>query len=320
MDYGQLISTAWRMTWRYRGLWVVGLFAGSASGSGGTFFNSGGGGTTGAESFGDAAPGLSDDQLSEVLAQVSQAVPVLIAVGVILLVIYLIFWLLSVACQSAVIAGAGEAATGADVTLGGAWSNGMKAFGRLAGLDLLWLVVWLVTISAVVAYAVSALGRTGLNASFLFGLFSVIALLGIIASVLSVVIAYAQRAIVLDGRGPIEGLASGFSLARTHLGTSVILWLIGLALSIGGGIALIIGLIVAAIPGLIVGGVLALIVNASGGPGVVPLIAAIGVTVLVAALVGGAALNTLLWHFWTLSYLRLTHPTAPLPPPPILSS
>ncbi|HEY3063462.1 MAG TPA: hypothetical protein VGL99_31205 [Chloroflexota bacterium] len=318
MDYGQLISTAWRMTWRYRGLWLVGLFAGSASGSGGTFFNSGGppGGT---EGLGDTMPGMSSSQLREVLAQLPQVLPVVIAVGVIVLVIYLAFWLLSVACQSAVIAGGREAAAGANVTLGRAWSSGMRSFGRLAALDLLWLVLWLVIVVIIAAYAISVLASGGgAGLSVLFGLFSLIALLGIIASVLSVVIAFAQRAIVLDGRGPIDGLSSGFSIARAHLGVSVILWLVGLALSIGGGIALVIGLIIAAIPGLIVGGVLALIVNATGGPGAVPFFIMIGLTVLVAALVGGAALNTLLWHFWTVSYLRLTRP--PEPPPARLSS
>jgi hypothetical protein len=100
----------------------------------------------------------------------------------------------------------------------------------------------------------------------------------------------------------------------------VILWLIGLAIGIGGGIALIVGLIVAAIPGLIVGGVLALIVNATGGPGAVPLFIATGMTVFVAALVGGAALNTLLWHLWTVSYLRLARPPAPPPSPEALAS
>jgi hypothetical protein len=42
MDYGALIQDAWRLTWRYRFLWVLGLFAGGTIG-----FSGGGGGASG---------------------------------------------------------------------------------------------------------------------------------------------------------------------------------------------------------------------------------------------------------------------------------
>jgi hypothetical protein len=35
MDYGKLIRDAWAATWRYRFLWVLGLFAGGAAGASG---------------------------------------------------------------------------------------------------------------------------------------------------------------------------------------------------------------------------------------------------------------------------------------------
>src|SRR5579884_3123154 len=33
MDYGSLIRDAWTLTWRYRFLWILGLFTGTAVGS-----------------------------------------------------------------------------------------------------------------------------------------------------------------------------------------------------------------------------------------------------------------------------------------------
>lgn len=38
MNYSELVAEAWRLTWRHRFLWVLGLFAGG--GLGGGFGNS----------------------------------------------------------------------------------------------------------------------------------------------------------------------------------------------------------------------------------------------------------------------------------------
>src|SRR5205814_996850 len=98
-----------------------------------------------------------------------------------------------------------------------------------------------------------------------------------------------------------------------------ILWLISAALGIGGGIVLVIGLLLSAIPGLIVGGILSIILNAAGAEGIPALIGVVVLVVLVAGFVGGAILNTFLWNYWTLGYLRLTRPpvvvAAPAPEP-----
>jgi hypothetical protein len=307
-----VIGAAWKITWRERQLWIIGLFAGSASGTCTTGFNSS---VPSNQDF-NFGPGLSQADLETALAALRGAVPLLIGLSVVLLVIYLAFWLLSVVCRGAVISGGAEAASGTHVPLGRAWSSGTRAFGRLFGLDLLWLVAWLIVLGVVVLFALSAVRGQALEGinwlSFAIGLGSVLALLGIIASLLSVVIAYAQRAIVLDGAGPIEGLGAGFGLARRQFGTSVILWLISLVLSIGGGIALLIGLLILAIPAAIVGGILSIIINAAGGSGIPALIVTVGLVLIVGVLVGAAALNTFLWHFWTLGYLRLAQP-APAP-------
>ena len=185
------------------------------------------------------------------------------------------------------------------------------------------IAVGLVVTGTIIGFAVASVaGQQRVQwLSVLFGLFGVLALVAIVASVLSVIVAFAQRAIVLEEAGPIEGLKAGYGLVRRNLGTSVVLWLIALALSIGGGIALVIGLIVAAIPALIVGGILGLIVNAVGGPGFGVGVAIVVVFLFVAALIGGAGLSSFQWHFWTVGYLRLTGAwPPPVPEPPAASA
>ena len=41
MDFGEVLTRAWQITWRYKGLWVLGLLAGCGTGGGG----GGGGGS-----------------------------------------------------------------------------------------------------------------------------------------------------------------------------------------------------------------------------------------------------------------------------------
>lgn len=325
MDFGQIVTAAWRIAWRQRGLWVLALFAGNASGTCSSGASSGSGvpntGADGSDAFSQTLTQAQIDQVQAALQQYSgQAIAIGLGVALVVLLIYIPCWLLSVRCKGAMIVAGAEAAAGAPIPLGIAWRRGGPAFGRLCGLDLVLFAAWLVVIGVIVAFAVASVMSQPLQRfqwlPFLFGLLGVFALVGIVASVLSLIVAFAQRAIVLEEAGPIEGLRSGYRLLRRNLGNSVILWLIALALSIGGGIALIIGVIVAAIPALIVGGILSFILNLAGLEGIPALIIIVILVLFAAILVGGAALNSFLWHFWTVAYLRLTGAWPPAPEMP----
>jgi len=325
VDYGEIVGSAWRMTWRNRGLWWVGFFAGGASGScsGGSSVNSGmpaGQGT-------DAFPGFDrnlESGLASIQSGLAEILPILIVLGIIIFVIWLGFWLLSVACAAAVIVGGREAAAGRPATLSQAWTQGLRAYGRLFQLELLWLVFWIVIIGLIVLLAIQSLTnqpRSGIDWLFwVLNLFGVLAVVGIVGSLLSIVLAYAQRAIVLDGAGAVDGISAGARLARQRLGQSLLVWLIGLALSIGGGIVLVIGLIVLALPTVLIGAILGILTSLTGGPGFGVGLGLLFLVLFVAVLVGGAGLNTYLWHYWTLAYLHMTGAlapaAAPVPPAP----
>ncbi len=106
--------------------------------------------------------------------------------------------------------------------------------------------------------------------------------------------------------GAIASMRSGWRILRAHLGTSILLWLIGLLLGEGARC-----------------GVVALLVwgrssSASrcphGGRGRIPLAAVPFVLVGLAALwVVAAIVNTFFWHYWTIAYLRLTGQAEPQP-------
>ena len=146
MDYGAILTRTWGITWRYKGLWILGLLAscgaagrsnsnGAPSGSGYNF--------SGSEDFG------------RLFEAPDEAVLIAIAVALIILVLFiaLFFLLLSVLGQSGLIAGFSRADEGYDVSLSEAFRLGMPYFWKLLGIRILvWLAGLLIII---VIFAVS---------------------------------------------------------------------------------------------------------------------------------------------------------------------
>jgi hypothetical protein len=126
------------------------------------------------------------------------------------------------------------------------------------------------------------------------------------ALTISIVVAFAQRAIAVEDVGPAAALRSGWRLMRAHLGDSLMTWLVNV------GLALVCGIVgVAGVLGTLVvlAGVGALVFAAAGLTA--PTIGYVGIGALVflagvLTLVGIA--NTFFWTYWTLAYLQLTGP------------
>lgn len=298
------VGAAWEITWKRPGLWLLGLFAGGASGScGGSIpnFNTNLPAGAGTNDFPAAFPRA---QIDQAITALQQALPVLIVVGALVVVIGLALWLLSVACRCGVIAGGGLLAAVEPASIGAAWRAGLRSFGALFVLDLLVLVIWLLVLGVIGAFVVSSVaGRTLAPLDWLRVFLiaaTAIGLLALIGSVVGIGIAYAQRAIVLDRRAPMAALGSGFGLLRERLGTSLLVWIVGIALQIGLGIGIVLALVVLLIPGAVIVGVAFLLQQGGVGIGLGILIA------FVFFLVSGACVNTFMWHYWTLAYLRLT--------------
>ncbi len=121
---------------------------------------------------------------------------------------------------------------------------------------------------------------------------------------LSIVVAFAQRAIAVEDIGPIAALRSGWRVTRAHLGESLLTWLVNLGLALATGIAIVVGLLGAV---LLLGGIGAALYAVAGFSA--PTLAYIGlggVVFLIGALTLAGIANTFFWTFWTLAYLRLS--------------
>ena len=137
-------------------------------------------------------------------------------------------------------------------------------------------------------------------------------LVGIVAAIcLTIVVAYARRAIVAENLGPVAAFQHGWNLLRAHPGASALLWLVNVALSAGAGIAVGLAMLLAL---GVLGGIGFALWMAAGFSA--PTIA-YGSVVLLALLASGMVLvavaNTFFWNYWTLAYLRLTGQTDTTP-------
>lgn len=325
MDYGDLIRDAWLITWRNRFLWVLGLFTGTGVGS-----CSGFGGnpfqfptrTTGPTTA-PAAPGVNrdfDQMMSAVGAWIATHPLIVVAVALAVMLIVLALIVLSRVAQGGMTLATVRLGEQRPVTASEAWLGGLRYFWRFLGLAVLVflaVIVVVAVIGGIVAIAIAAAVAGGNPSPVLIVLGAIVGVALILAAIpafiaLSVIVAYAQRAMVVDDLGPISGLRAGWLLMRRNLGTSAVVWLFNLGLSIGAGIGVLIAAFAFALM-LAILGVLFWAVFRFTAPTIVYI--ALGVVAWIGVLWAAQAIvNTFLCNYWTLAYLRMTGvATAPIP-------
>jgi hypothetical protein len=348
MDYGTLIRQAWTITWRYRFLWLLGVLAGGAVGLPTLNGGSGSGWRTDQREIEQISPTIAATG-QQVALWAAQHAGLLIGLALVGVALMLVLLVLSFIAQGGMAQATTDLATGHASSLGRAWSAGMHLFWRYVGLWLFLIataiiiaavVGALVAAVAFVAFTVQAPGlgisiaavaaaaviisfvaivlrvtRTstaprGLVAfgAILFALpiFTVLIVVGL---TLSIVIAFAQRAIVVENVGPIDALQSGWRLTRTHVGESLLTWLVNMGLALATGIAFGLGVVGAL---LLLGGIGALVFAVAGLTA--PTLAYIGLGSLVfvvGVLTLAGIANAFFWTYWTLAYLRLSGHAAP---------
>lgn len=313
MDYGRLIRSAWEMTWRHRFLWILGLFAPATLGSCGNNVSTPFGGQFPQV---PASSQLAGSDLGRFMAAANTwlvANAGLIVAGIALLVLIgLIFLVISLIAEGGIASATIRLARGEATSLGPSWGEGRRFFWRFLGLGLIQLgiviaVAILVGILAVFGAAAIAVAGNGARVAIIVILLLIGIPLGlalIVAAIMFVIaIAYAQREIVANDLGPWTALTHGWGLTRSHLGSSLLVWLINIGLAIGAGIAIAFALIIL----VLILGVIGVIFWAAFGFGT-PTIAYIvlGIIITLAgAWLLGAISNTFFWSYWTLAYLRL---------------
>jgi len=306
VDYLDIVKRAWNTTWRYKILWLFGLFAGAGSGGGGS--NGGGGGNSAG-----SGTGSGNAAAERFFEQAQQYLPLLIAIAVVLVLIAIVFFVLTFAAQGGLIHLVNEAEEKRSVKAADGWRVGFGHWGRvflidfLIGLPVLVLVlifalifgaslVGLVTgassansSSAASAGAIAG-GIGGMCCGFVFLFVAVFAYSIVFGTVNQLALRYA----VLEERTAIESLKQGWSdvwAKRGAVGMYFVMWATSIVYSIVVSVMLIIFIIPIVL--------LSIAGNIAG-------VAALGFVVALVAMFPAAVYGAFSGSAWTIFFRRMT--------------
>ena len=311
MGFGDIIKRAWRITWRYKALWILGLFAGLTGwGGGGGWSGGGGGGSTGNARFGDVFGPNFD--LRNLPLGVRSLIPVALVVIAGLVVIGVVWGVLAIGARGGLVYAVNEAEEGRAPSVGAAWSVGFGRFWSLLGLGFM-LQVPLLLVGLAVAVAVflplfGALLRGGTPQRALIapicGAIAIgLPLLVVGSFVLGIMYALGVRFIVLDRVGAVQAAKQGYRAFRMRFKDNALMWFITWGLNLVSGVVLAIPIVAvfvaAAIPSVI----------AARDQHWGALAGSIGLGLLVIIVIGlfyAAVWGTFTSALWTIFYRRLT--------------
>jgi len=319
MRWGEIIKKSWHITWRYRALWILGLFAGITGGSFG-----GGGSTGGGNNFsslnsgsrsGTASSSAGSNPFSLIQAEhfLSQWLPVIIVVSALLIVIGFALSIIRIGARGGLVWAVNEIEEGRTPRIGEAWSVGFSRFWSLLGLSLMLIFPIAVAALLIVAGILIPLlgplmrGATPNPAAVFVPMCGILAigvpLLLVAGLVLGVMFITATRFVMLEGSGAVHAIGESWRALRARFADHTVMYLINAGLTLVSSLVL-------AIPIVLVVLVIAVpiaVAGASGQWGMLAAMAAVGfVILLVVTFAYSAIWGTFTSALWTIFYRRLT--------------
>ncbi len=224
MDYGEIVGTAFKVAWRNKSLWILGLFA------------------VGLSNFSDSIDIPFRSQIDNMefqildytidfdrIAQLNMWV--LVAIAGLLVIYMLLFIILHCICTPALIDGVNRLTRGGVYRLRDSFSAGIGFFWRYIGINILVIMAGIVGSFALIGpvvllFIISVpLGFLSLIVIFPAFFFFIFAL--------STISTLAERAIVIRNIGVIDALEEGYDLFWKNKIHSLVIFLLYLALTIG---------------------------------------------------------------------------------------
>jgi len=298
MDIFGIFKRAWDITWKYKGLWVLGILAGCSTGGGG----GGSGNASRATEFrmrGDELP-----QIQRWVESVPEETWTTIGIAVIIggLLLVLITWVLATLGTGGLIAGFRMADEGEAVTLGRAFQDGAKHFWKLLLIQLIpGLLALLLIVPFIISFATVGALTAGIGLVCLVPLLCLLVPLSIL---IGIYIQLTQVALVNDHLTVRESFRAAWDVTRNQPGNILIM---ALVLGVGNFIAslvLSIPFFLLAIPFLVS-------LMGEGTAAAMSNISTLligGLIYLPFLLVANGILRTFITGSWTLTYRDMIHP------------
>lgn len=307
MQYWDIVTRSFRISWNFKYLWLIAFF----SGEGGGGFNFSYSQRTTTQTNPDL-PALQQ----QVTTWINEHIGLIVTVALIWLVLAVVLFILGAICEGATIRAAAEHDAERQFRLAWAWRSGVSTMWAIVRFRLLLialvlpalLIVGGLILGAVVAFA----GQNRGAGTALFGLGFLLAL----ASIPYLLYVYfldrlGSRALVLEQLMARASIARAHRLLFKRLGRTLLVWLLQIAVGIVLAIILICFTAITVAPFAVIAG----LIYTSGSPAFW-VVLAIGLLILIPLylLVSGflAAQNV---TYWTLAFRRLD--LDPVPPPAV---
>jgi hypothetical protein len=265
MEHLKILARAWTVTWRFKALWLFGflfVLAGGAGGGGGSGGGGGGGGSSG------SGGGNGNGWPFGPMPSINWNLVLIIVLAVIAIVIALIVILTVVRymAETAMIAGVDEIeSTGEALTVRRGFRLGWSRQALLLFLtDLAVHLPLVVAVIALLAMAASPLLLLLLKVNVVSAIaifitiglvLLVILFILVVALVVSLVMPYIRRRVVLGKQGILASIRQGVTLVRASLLDTGLMWLLLIGVSIAASIVMIPVVIVVVALAIAIGGV-----------------------------------------------------------------
>ncbi len=307
MQYWDIVTRSFTIAWRHKYLWLLAVFAGESGGGASFNYSSpfqSGGKSGNPPDFANAP--------QQVATWLSQNIGLLVAIGLLLLILAIAFFILAAVCEGALVRGSAEHDADRPFGLRMAWRTGVSTMGVIIRFRLL-LIALALPIAIVVAAIVGVITFAILSHSY--GLATVIGLIGLLIFLaafvyvlyLSFLDRLGTRAAVLEQVGARAALVRGHRLLRQRLGRVLLVWLLSIAVGIAVGICSAIVLAIVVIPIVVAG-----FATYAGGSSLFWVVVIVGTVIfLPVALVVGGFITAQSSTYWTLAFRRLEIDQAP---------
>lgn len=312
MDFGQVLTKAWKIIWKFKVLWIFGILASCGQNGGGS---SGGSGNTGVQySSGDQnlPPGMRQffdgfENFFDAI-QVWQIAALIIGILFVVLIIAAISSAISTVGRIGLVQGTVKAEAGAErMTFGELFNSGKPFFWRIFGFNLLaGLAVMIIVI--LLMLPIIGLGILTFGIGMLC-LIPIICLLIPASWLITIIFEQVNIAIVLEDLNIPDGLKRGWEVFRENIGNMIVMSLI---LVVGGaivGIVIALPVILVMVPAAIgiIGGLSSNSDLLFGG-GIATALVCLAAYLPVLIVLGGI-LQAYIKTAWTLTYIQLTQPS-----------
>jgi hypothetical protein len=308
-NFGEVLTRAWQITWKYKVLWIFGILAGCTNGGAG-----GGGGGNSGVSFptGPSSPNIPPElqrfvsQMEKFVEWVSNNLWIFIVIGLVVLLLVVISIFLGTIGRIGLIKGSYQAEMGAEtLAIGELFSTSMPYFWRVFGLSFLIGLAFFIVILPIVLLGIFTAG-----VGFLC-LLPLICMFIPIGFAVGAIVEQANRGIVLEDLSMFDGLRRGWEITKANVGPLIVMALILF------GITFVLGIMIA-LPIFIIFFPTVFAFAMGEGRSFTPLYLALVCICLYAPVswVLNGVLTTYTQSAWTLTYMRLTqkpeNPEAPV--------